>query len=221
MSIVLVGSFNPAIFHPWWFADRELLPSNVIEAALKEDFVTVKELSRFNAEWLGLQARPNQLVFSTVEEARSPDLRDLVVSVLDLLPETPVDAVGLNSDAHFRVESVDEWHNIGDRFLPKDFWEPLFEDDIWEPRPDGQRVGLRSMKVEATRKEPHGYVRTEVAPSARIKPHGVYVGINAHFQLRADDKSSNGFAAARTIEEHWDETRQLEVDLTRRVLEKA
>jgi hypothetical protein len=69
----------------------------------------------FAADWLSVQVSLNQAVLSTVEEGREFDLRDLVKNVFDLLPETPVDAVGLNADAHFRVGSEEEWHAIGDR----------------------------------------------------------------------------------------------------------
>jgi hypothetical protein len=35
-----------AIFHPWWFADKELMARNAIEEALNKDFVALRECSR-------------------------------------------------------------------------------------------------------------------------------------------------------------------------------
>src|SRR5207248_1459218 len=102
------------------------------------------------------------------------------------------------------------WHAIGDHFLPKDFWAPLFEGEEWKRRPDGETVGMRSMTIEAWRDDVPSFVRTEVAPSVRLTPHGVYVGVNAHFQLRVSDESSNGHDAARILEDHWEQTRGLE-----------
>jgi hypothetical protein len=127
----------------------------------------------------------------------------------------------LNADAHFRVESETAWHAIGDRFLPKDFWQPIFEGDEWKRRPDGLSVGMRSITVEAWREDIPGYVRTEVAPSVRLTPNGVYTGINAHFQLTTPDERGNAYMAARIIEDHWDATRDLERELIRRILEQT
>jgi hypothetical protein len=74
MSIVAAGAFNPAIFHPWWFADKELLAENAIEEALGKEFVAVRELAAFTADWLSVQVTLDQLVLSTVS---GPDLHSL------------------------------------------------------------------------------------------------------------------------------------------------
>jgi hypothetical protein len=170
VSVVGAGAFNPAIFHPLWFAEKQLIPRNAIDEALGKDFVAVRELSAFTADWLSVQVTTDQAALSTVEEGRELDLRDLAKSVFDLLPETPVTAIGINADAHFRVGSEEQWHAIGDRFLPKDFWQPMFEGDQWKRRSDGQTVGMRAMVVEAWRDDVAAFVRAEVAPSIRLSP---------------------------------------------------
>jgi len=76
------------------------------------------------------------------------------------------------------------------------------------------------MTLEVAREDLDGYVRTEVAPSVRVTPDGVYIGVNAHFQLsRADDERGNGYQAARVVADNWDTTRRLERDLIQQVLE--
>ena len=197
------------------------MPQNAIEDALEREFVAVRQLATFTADWLSVQVTLEQAVFSTVEEGREFDLRDLAQGVLDLLPETPVDAVGLNTDAHYRVESEEAWHAIGDRFLPKDFWQPMFKGDEWRRRPDGQSVGLRSLAVEAWREDIPAFVRAEVAPSVRLMPNGVYTGVNAHFQLTVGEEHGNGYRAARIVEEHWEATRNLERELIEHILEAS
>lgn len=218
--MVCAGSFNPAIFHPLWLIDKGLLPRDAGEAA-RETTIVTPNLTAFTADWLNVQITPEQAVFATVEEGRAFDLRDVAKGALDVLPETPVDGLGINSDAHFRLTSEEAWHELGDRFLPKDFWQPMFEDEIWIRRANGLSVGLRTMTLEAWRGDVNGYVRTEVAPSVRVTPHGVYVAINAHFQLTVGEDRSNGYQAARTLDEHWDDTRELERLLTDRVLEAS
>lgn len=90
-----------------------------------------------------MQVTQEQAVFSTAEEGRDLDLRDLAMAVFDLLPETPVDAVGINAAWHVRAESEADWHAFGDKFLPKDFWHQVFEGGDWKARPDGEVLGLR------------------------------------------------------------------------------
>lgn len=222
ISIVLVGSFNPALFHPTWFAKRELIGDSPVQEALEREQVLVTpDLSSFSADWLGVQVTQQQAVFSTVEEGREFDLRDLVVGVFELLPETPVDAVGINTDVHFRLESEEDWHAFGDKYLPKDLWEPLFQGERWRRRPDGHTVGMRTLTVEAWREDVTGFLRIEIAPSVRITPHGVYTGINAHLQLTTDENRSNGFEGARTVAEQWEDTRALERELLDSFLEEA
>lgn len=219
VSVVGAGSFNPAIFHPFWFRDKELLSEDVVEGALAHDFVSVREFSSFSADWLIVQVTSQQAVFSTVDASRDSDLRDLATAVFDLLPETPITALGLNADAHFRLDSEDQWHAVGDRFLPKDFWQPLFEDEAWRRRTGGLSVGLRTMTVEAWHDDLSGFVRTEVSPSTRISPNGIYVGINAHFDISVSGQAGNAYMAARLIDEQWSRTRQLESDLIARMTE--
>src|SRR5450432_3637 len=103
------------------------------------------QLTVFQADWLTVQVVPTQAMWTTVDLARSLDLRDVVLGIFELLPETPVDALGINFDVHFRTDSEKAWHAFGDMMLLKDFWEPLFDDDQWKKRPDGKRVGMRVM----------------------------------------------------------------------------
>ncbi len=147
VQIVLVGSFNPAIVHPRWLADKEIIPQNLAEDALRAEqaqpLIVTPQLSIFAADWLYVRITQAQAVVSTVDAGRDLDLRDVVRGILEALPETPVDALGLNAKQHFRTESDEAWHAFGDKFLPKNFWEPLFEGNIWKPRSDGNS-GRRS-----------------------------------------------------------------------------
>ncbi len=226
ISVVAVGSFNPAIIHPLWLAQKGLLPENIAEHALTAEqpqpLIVTRDLTAFVADWLTVQVSQDQAVFSTVDRAREADLRDLAGGVFELLPETPVHAVGINADTHFQLGSEEEWHAFGDRFLPKDFWEPIFEKGQWTERSGGAHVGMRSMAVEVHRADEAlpGHVRIELAPSLRVIPNGVYAGINAHFQLSKDaDDRGSAEQALRTMTKYWDETRALENSLVSQLLE--
>jgi hypothetical protein len=211
VSIVAAGAMNPAIFQPQWLLDKELIGQNAATDA-RDQLVVSPELTAFTADWLGVQVTLQQAAFQTVEEGRDVDVRDVVKGVFTLLPETPVDGIGINTDAHFRVPSAEAWHEIGDKFLPKDVWEPVFQYEGQElvERPTGSVVGLRTLTVEVTRPESGGYVRVEVAPSVRVTPYGVFVGINSHFQLSTPEQRANGYQAVGVLDEHWEDTRRFE-----------
>ena len=225
ITVVTAGAFNPAIIHPQWLADKGLIPESVAEHAMTQEaqkMVISQELAVFVGDWLSVRVMPQQAVFSTVDEGRALDLRDFAHGVFDLLPETPVDALGINSDTHFRAESETAWHEFGDRFLPKEFWEPLFESGNWKERPDGKRVGMRVMTVEVYRDDDAlpGHVRIEVAPSARITPNGVYIGINDHYQLTTEGgRRATAVDAMRVLVDQWDAVRDLEDRLVAQLLE--
>jgi hypothetical protein len=226
VSIVGAGTFNPAILHPQWLAEKGLIPEDLAEDAMRQDapqsLVVSPQLAVFVGDWLSVQVTPQQAIFLTVDQGRELDLRDLVRGVFELLPETPIDALGINSDTHFRTESEGAWHAFGDRFLPKQFWEPLFEDGSWRKRPDGKRVGMRMMTVEVNRDDEKlpGFVRVEVAPSVRVTPNGVYIGINNHFELKTEgDRRANAEYARRVLVDHWQEARDLETKLVAQLLE--
>jgi hypothetical protein len=179
------------------------------------------QLAAFTGGWLSVQVTNEQAVFSTVEEARALELRDLAKNVFELLPHTPINALGINTDSHFRVPSEDAWHEIGDIFLPKEEWEPLFslEGQEWLTRTGDRVVGMRSMIVEAWRPNRRDYVRVEVAPSVRITPNGVFLGINSHFQLSHGEERGTGLGAAQVVAEQWDGARAFEEVLRTRILE--
>ena len=162
-----------------------------------------------------------QAILSTVEEGRERDLRDVAKGVFELLPHTPTDALGINTDGHYRIESEEEWHEVGDRFLPKEQWEPLFSDNGWKRRTGDKAVGLRAMTIEAWNENGKDFVRVEVAPSVRLRPWGVYIGINSHFQLTLGEERASGHDAALKIDEQWDEVRDREKQLQTRIADWA
>jgi hypothetical protein len=87
--------------HPSWFAKKELVAPNAVDEALEQDFVAVRELASFTADWLSVQVSLEQAAFATVEEGRELDLRDLVKSVLDFLLRHRSNALGLNNGRPF------------------------------------------------------------------------------------------------------------------------
>lgn len=218
-AVVGAGAFNPAIIHPMWLAEKDLLDASSAEAALSPSAnppcIVTPQVAAFRAGWVWVQITQQQAVFSTVYSGRETDLRDLAKGVFDLLPETPVHGLGINADVHVRLDSEDEWHAIGDLFLPKGLWEQLLPDGPWKRRPDGIRVGMRTMTIEVTRDDEAapGILRVEVAPSVRVLPYGLYIGLNGHFNIRDDEWIGTAYTAGKVLMAQWDSTRAEESQL--------
>lgn len=206
MSIVLVGNFNPGIFHSAWFTKFELLPEE--EAEDIADQVILPDFAQFSLAWLQLQVTSDRFQLSSSDPEAFNLLRDLAIGTFRILSHSPIRALGVNRDLHFRVENVERWHEIGLTVVPAKRWNgPL------------KNPGMRSLLVEGERDDGYeGFVQVRVEPSRRVFP-GVYVGVNDHFQLASrPDEFVDASAAVGVLEEEWDAVLQRAVPLVDVVL---
>ena len=83
VNIVLRGHFNPAIFHPSWFAAQELIGQLEADEAAIE--LIHPEAAIFNTDWLQIRVVRNRFQAGTAQEPYYEPLRDLVVGVFSFL----------------------------------------------------------------------------------------------------------------------------------------
>src|SRR5690348_15527594 len=140
-SIVMIGSFNPAIFQPRWLGAQHLIRPEEADTATIS--IIQAEVADFSTEWFELQALQNRFQIRSKDARQYAPLRDLAAAIFGILPHTPVQALGMNRTFHFRMPSIESWHGLGHLLAPKDHWNPIVE----EP-------GLRSMLIQGRRK--HG-----------------------------------------------------------------
>ena len=129
-TIVAVGAFNPAIFHPDWFRRNEILPSAEVEAALNHPplvatrefthssgLLVTRDFTQVRFESLLLQVTQDRWELATERPDWKKDLGPIVSSVFHALGHTPVYLVGFNLIVHRGVHSVDEvmrqWAPVG------------------------------------------------------------------------------------------------------------
>jgi hypothetical protein len=177
MSIVLVGSFNPAIFHPTWFAREKLIQREEAERAdLK---IVSPQVSVFSIGWLGLEVTLDRFAARTKQIQHVEPLRDLVLGTFGLLRHTPVDHLGINRQAHYRSASEEEWHELGHRLAPKEPWAGLLE-----------KPGMRQLSMQGQRPDEYrGRITVIAAPSFALKPgFGVYFEVNDHYDNDVDER---------------------------------
>ena len=203
-SVVLVGSFNPAIFTPAWFELHELLPQGTAEVATLE--IAHGQATVFNADWLHLNGVPERF---TVETSQAPDvrIRDLVVRTFrEYLNHMPLNALGINRNVHFNVRTLEDRDRIGRTLAPVEPWGEWAE----ELGLDGMYGGMTSLtmtQVDPEGRPKGGRINVKVEPSARIGDGrtGVYVNVNDHYALDSDWPAE---AVIEMLEKHFDESVQ-------------
>src|SRR5687767_7777928 len=115
-SIVILGSLNPQIFQPEWFARMELIRPIEAEAARIE--AVTSEVTVFHADWFHLQVTRDRFGVTASDGRFEQPLRDLVLGTFTLLRHTPVTAIGLNRLMQFHWTEAEPWHRFGDTFAP-------------------------------------------------------------------------------------------------------
>jgi hypothetical protein len=168
-SIVVLGTFNPAIFHPLWFKMNNLIRPEEADSAKLE--VTHPQISIFSLEWCRLHVETGRFILNAANKASYGLILDLAVGTFSILEHTPITAVGFNRSMHFKMDSREKWHAFGHMVAPKEVWSQIMT-----------RPGLRSLMMEDPKETPGDFLRVKVEPSTRIDP-GVFIEVNSHYNL--------------------------------------
>lgn len=207
LGIVVVGAFNPAIFHPTWFTSEGLLaPMTDSEITLH---IAHAQFTAFDAGWLRLQVDGERLQASTADPSAFDTLRDLVLGIASLLRHTPVGALGINTSVHYRLESTDARNEVLARYAPLAPWQQVLE----EPQ-------LSTVSVGARRPDAHpGRLRLTLEPSTKAQP-GVYAHLNDHFARTEQDRDQPHGAelAIEVLTKEWGAAQQRSRELIEEVV---
>lgn len=204
VSIVLVGSLNPATFHPSWFGANRLLNAEEVESAQVE--LVHREMTIFRAgEWLKLQVEPNRFIAETGEP---PFVRlcDLVVRTFrECLHHTPIRMLGINRSVHFSVGDEATRNRIGKLLAPQ---EPWGEWGGCLEGPDAERRGgVRSLTMEQRDLDDReaGHIRAKIEPSGLIRTSsGIFMEINDHYELRRTEDPLGADLIVDLLEERFE-----------------
>ncbi len=142
-----------------------------------------------------MQVLQNRFQLTSQDPRQYAPLRDLAVGVFSFLPHTPVTALGINRNFHFKMRSAGTWHAIGHLLAPKEPWTPIVE-----------TPGLRSMLIQGRRKDANGGVlHVKVEPSLLVE-HGLYLEVNEEFKVTTEKKEPEGaqWVPERLVEQ-WDD----------------
>ena len=200
VSIVLLGHFNPAIFQPAWLSIHGLVASADVE---QPDIRLIHpEIANFSWHWADLSIEKARFSINTTV---APYIRvsDFVAKLFgEVLPHTPIEAMGINRTVHFAVESEAQRNALGKLLAPQAPWGKLGEKLDADPPARGGMISLVMQQTNPSGREA-GYIRAKIEPSPRITENrGLFMEVNDHFGLSSPLTEGDG---ARRIMGYLDE----------------
>lgn len=208
-SIVLIGSFNPRIFQPFWFSSQGLIRPEEAEKA--EIGVVHPEITAVTMGGVSIQVASDRFVATTTQEPIV--MRDLVLGTFQVLEHSPVTAMGMNRDLHFVLDAEADWHRLGDTLAPKSVWNEVLSNST-------RRTGLISLTIEGLRSDSRAkFNRIKVEPSNRATPFGVYIQVNEHHEGTGDAEGPKAIGYfLDVLRSDWIAAQQFALDAAQRVI---
>ncbi|WP_339673888.1 hypothetical protein [Dasania marina] len=207
LNLVIIGSFNPAIFHPEWFSKHGIISEAEAEAASLE--VCHPDVAKFSTSWFALEVTQTRFLIASNSTSRSEEIRDIVVNVFMILSESPITALGINSNFEYRCKDVDSWHKVGHLLTPKINWLPPF------PKLTEKDVGMRVVEVQYPRAdELPGFIRVSVAPTKPEPSPELVFKVNSHI----DFKELVEIPVSQLIGDVWEDTMDVSKTIVNSVL---
>lgn len=191
-SIVLVGSFNPAILHPEWLAHKSLIRPEEAEQAEVE--VVSRQLTVVRLSWFELQVLEDRFSATATDPAHFQTLQECVLGIFSLLEFTPISAMGLNRQMHFRMRKPENWASLENALAPKKPWA-----GILPGRRDGAPT-LQTLSLNGNRDGSNAQsLIVKIEPSSRVQS-GVYMATNEHFEFPDANSTSKPM---NMLSQHW------------------
>lgn len=186
-GVVFRGSFNPGLYHPAWLAKNELISKRDAEAA--KDISQMPGFIQFTLADFELTSDQDRLQIIAPRIESSLTLKDFATGMLNLLPHTPISAIGVNRDMHFRLPNSESASLIGDTLSPKEPWMNILEEPL-----------LRRLDIQGKLPDDlQGKLNIRVGPSELIRK-GVLIHTNAHLDFTDDAELD----PTEVLENHWE-----------------
>lgn len=123
-SIVLLGRFNPAIFHPEWLDRYKILPIQEIQWAEGEKpkitetqhknrkivieevppLIVTPDLADLRFPSLRIYVDSDKYECSTFQREKFSSIKDVTIKIFKLLSHTPINALGINFEGHWKLK---------------------------------------------------------------------------------------------------------------------
>lgn len=204
VSIVLLGSFNPPIFHPSWFAMHGLISGEEAESA--SNVIVAQEVAQFSAAYMAFDIQPSRFFVRTAAIYRDV-VKDLVLAALgERLPHTPVWAVGLNKSFEFKCRDELARARLGAKLAPPSAWGEwgrAIDKSIFA---GGEHGGVTRVTMQQRPRpdERQGHVQADLHANMNDRTGtGVFLDVNNHFDVGPAATIIGNNLALDVVSECW------------------
>ena len=213
-SIVLVGNFNPKIFHPEWFIRKEIVG--------EWDYKNEQDINLPDMAQISLPSDRNITVFLnkfSIVTSRASEyltLKDLVVSSFTLLSETPISQLGMNFTSVIKIYDQAQWKKFGSDLAPQQYWKNVasYLSDLDGVKQD--EFGLWEIIMNMPRPDEFiGFVRPQIVALPHLGPGVLAFTINNHIDIT----DSSALTMTKILEENWDKSLDLAREMTSNIME--
>lgn len=191
-SIVLVGQFNPIIFHPEWCAGHDVISRSEAEETTIE--FAQSQLMRYSLSWGAVEVSQQRFMVKTNTPTFTEMLSDFVIKIFELLSHTPVSQLGINRERIIKFPNVKSFENFSVSAIPRDRWDFM------------KKPGLRDviMQDEERPDDYDGYIQARVQSLKDTDNKNlVKISINDHYQISNYSPSMGCEAIINIINENW------------------
>jgi len=213
LEIVVLGSFNPAIFHPEWFLRQKLISEDEANSSETSVNVVGKEVAEIHLSGMKMFCMNDRFSIGTVNISKAARMQDFLLQTFTTLSHVPVTACGINPQAHYRVKDEKFWHKIGNTLAPKDLvWNELVE-----------LPGMQSLIIKAQRKgEFAGETLLWVEPSQDKRFHpGIFVRANYSYSLPKESLHAESTEILmKFLKTEWDTACSMARNVAEKILNK-
>ncbi|MCY3768619.1 MAG: hypothetical protein OXG56_04525 [Gammaproteobacteria bacterium] len=118
-SIVLLGKFNPAIFHPAWLEAKNIEPG---VASVDGNLLTHQDMASFSIDTRSYRVRTDRFQIKTYV-APWVTILDIITKIFaEHLFHTPITGFGVNRWVHHKLPSMDSRTRLGRELAPIEPW---------------------------------------------------------------------------------------------------
>lgn len=202
-SIVLIGSFSPAVFSPAWLVLQGLVGKDRLDNSLVN--IVHHDFSQFSIAGMQFDIQLNRFVV-TCDAMNRDIIRDLVLSIFqDHLPSTPIKKLGINRQLVFPCPSEKVRDKFGSMLVPKEPWGAWGQDidDARTTKGHGGMVGCTMRQIPRP-DGLEGYIQAQISPILNESTL-VSVEINNHFEIAEVDDISGVDRAMEILTDRWSE----------------
>lgn len=194
-SYVAVGSFNPVIVLPQWLVAKSLISEDFLET-FKMDFAH-SDATQFVVNDFRFTVTRQSFCIETQFEEKFEELQGLFIALFEVLSETMVTALGINTNYHYEYDLSNPtrkyaYTKFGHNIVPKDdLWNKVLDDPLLA------RVNLRSNQIEGL----NGNINVSVGLSALLaenKKDGIEIQVNNHSKI--ENETSDGSSVHKMLD---------------------